>query len=158
MKLILLRHAKSGWDDPRLSDHDRQLNARGRASAPLIGRWLKTQDHLPSRILCSSAARTRETLELLGLPETDTTYDRWLYLATADFMLEMIANEDAQSLMVIAHNHGIGELANMLLHEPSADADYQRYPTAACAVLSFRETPRFGAGRLLDFTIPNRLV
>lgn len=58
---ILIRHAKSDWDDPLLDDHDRPLNPRGHPSAPRIGKWLSAQGVIPDTVLCSSALRTRET-------------------------------------------------------------------------------------------------
>ena len=66
-KVILLRHAKSSWDNPGLDDHDRPLNKRGRAASPVIGEWLTRKQHVPDAILCSTAVRARETLERLDL-------------------------------------------------------------------------------------------
>ncbi|MCP4818173.1 MAG: histidine phosphatase family protein, partial [Shimia sp.] len=53
LKLILMRHAKSSWDDPLQSDHERSLNRRGRASAPAIGKWLSENGFHPDELLCS---------------------------------------------------------------------------------------------------------
>src|SRR6516164_5162951 len=66
-QLELLRHAKSSWDDPDIADHDRPLNARGRAAAALVGRHMREQTPSPDLVLCSSATRTRQTLQLLDL-------------------------------------------------------------------------------------------
>jgi phosphohistidine phosphatase len=68
--LHLLRHAKSSWDQP-LADHDRPLNGRGRRSADALSRHLPTIGVAPQVVLCSSAARTTETLERIrpGLPD-----------------------------------------------------------------------------------------
>ena len=60
-RLILTRHAKSDWDDPLLADHDRPLNARGRRSARLLGDWLASRGYEPEEVLCSTAARCRQT-------------------------------------------------------------------------------------------------
>ena len=59
LSLILVRHAKSSWDTPALSDHDRPLNKRGRASARAIGDWLRKENLLPDQILTSTAQRRR---------------------------------------------------------------------------------------------------
>ena len=61
--LALMRHAKSDWADPGLSDHDRPLNRRGRRDAPAMGRWLAQQNFFPELILASSAVRVRETID-----------------------------------------------------------------------------------------------
>ena len=63
LQLILMRHAKSSWDDPAAADFDRPLNGRGRRSAKALGHWLRQRGWLPDRVLCSSARRTRETLD-----------------------------------------------------------------------------------------------
>ena len=60
-RLILTRHAKSSWDDPLMSDHDRPLNERGKAAAADLGQWLASRGYVPSEVLCSDAVRTRAT-------------------------------------------------------------------------------------------------
>ena len=60
-RLILTRHAKSAWDDPRLEDFDRPLNRRGLRAALELGEWLHSRGYEPDQVLCSSAQRTRET-------------------------------------------------------------------------------------------------
>ena len=66
-RLILMRHAKSTWDDPTQDDHERGLNGRGRVSARVVGEWLKTKGYIPNQVLSSSATRTRETFSRLGI-------------------------------------------------------------------------------------------
>ena len=65
--LILMRHAKSSWNDPALPDHDRPLNARGRHAAQQMAEALITRRYLPDAIICSTALRTRKTLAPLLL-------------------------------------------------------------------------------------------
>ena len=60
-RLILTRHAKSSWDDPLMSDHDRPLNERGKAAAADLGQWLASRGYVPDQVLCSDALRTRKT-------------------------------------------------------------------------------------------------
>src|SRR6187200_3248617 len=67
-RLYLLRHAKSSWDDPGLPDHDRPLAPRGRKAAKRMGAHLRERGIEPQLVLCSSARRTRETVERLALP------------------------------------------------------------------------------------------
>src|SRR5580698_5846089 len=61
--LILLRHAKSAWPED-IPDHERPLAPRGRRDAPAAGGWLRKSDHVPDRVLCSTARRARETWQL----------------------------------------------------------------------------------------------
>lgn len=71
LRLILVRHAKSGWDDPGLDDHDRPLAPRGRRAAGWLGTALRDGGFLPETILCSSALRTRQTLDGTGVEAPD---------------------------------------------------------------------------------------
>src|SRR3546814_19376386 len=82
-ELLLLRHAKSDWKDKTLGDFDRPLAARGRRAAALMGRLLAEEDLAPDLVLCSTARRAVETVELLltalaSAPETN--YLKTLYL------------------------------------------------------------------------------
>ncbi|MEM7642035.1 MAG: histidine phosphatase family protein, partial [Pseudomonadota bacterium] len=129
MKLILLRHAKSDWDDPLLDDHDRPLNARGRDAAAKIGAWLQAQNHRPTRILCSTAARTRETLAHLGLPKAETRFRRDLYLAATDHILGL---SGPGTTLIIAHNPGIADAAAQAVTDAPAHPKFAAYPTGAC--------------------------
>ena len=61
--LLLLRHAKSSWDDPSLSDFDRPLAPRGKKDAPLMGKALKERAPSPDLILSSPAARAKATVK-----------------------------------------------------------------------------------------------
>ena len=65
LRLMLLRHAKSSWDEPGIPDRDRPLSARGRRAAALMAMEIVSRGLLPDRILCSPARRTRETLAAL---------------------------------------------------------------------------------------------
>jgi phosphohistidine phosphatase len=68
LTLSLLRHAKSSWKNPTLPDHDRPLNSRGKAQAPMVGKAMAKRGLNPDLVLCSTARRTRDTLDLV-LPE-----------------------------------------------------------------------------------------
>ena len=67
LRLILMRHTKSSWDDPWQGDHARRLNGRGRRSAEALGNWLRAKGHLPDVALSSDAVRTQETFAGLAL-------------------------------------------------------------------------------------------
>lgn len=150
MKLILLRHAKSSWDDPLLSDHDRSLNARGIKSARAIGAWLRAHGHVPSKILCSTAERTRQTRELIGFQDIETSFSNSLYLAGTATLSRAISQEKTACLLLIGHNPGLGDLAVQLAGLGLKDDALHMFPTCACLVLE--------DGAPVDFTVPRRLL
>lgn len=168
--LLILRHAKSSWNDHDLDDHDRPLSARGRRAAPVMGRWLAGQGLRPDRVLCSDAVRTRQTWsrvapELDGQPEV--VVDSELYLAGARTLLERIraTPDPVGTLLVIGHNPGLHDLALMLAgeaHRPRARARLEaKLPTAGLVVLK-SDLPRWatlerGGCTLVDFVIPRSL-
>src|SRR3546814_12348573 len=95
-ELLLLRHAKSDWKDKTLGDFDRPLAARGRRAAALMGRLLAEEDLAPDLVLCSTARRAVETVELLltalaSAPETN--YLKTLYLAPPSRLLTVLRRQ-----------------------------------------------------------------
>lgn len=134
--LLLLRHAKSDWSDPNLSDHERVLNHRGRRAAPAIGNWVREQGLTPDQILSSDAARTVETWKRTGLDGTPE-FNRALYLAEAAAMLFSLGDATGERVMMIGHNPGIGEMAERLAQTPPENPRFFQYPTAALTVFDF---------------------
>ena len=164
LTLILTRHAKSDWDDPLLSDHDRVLNARGRGDAPKVGAWLRAQGHVPDAALVSSARRTQETWELLS-PAFGTavpmTVVPGLYHAEAEQILEHLRGAEGRTIMVIGHNPGIGGFAHRIVEDPAAHPRFIDYPTCATLVAEFpgEDWSRvdWWSGRVVDFIVPRDL-
>lgn len=160
-KLILLRHAKAGWSDWPGRDIDRPLNDRGRSDAPLIGEWFANIS-APDLALCSPATRARQTLDLAA-PGLDAKFPDMLYGASAEEIIGEIRRSagEAECVLVVGHNPGIGEAALFLLNQLPREADIERYPTAACAIIGFEieswsELQR-GSGELVAFMTPKRL-
>jgi phosphohistidine phosphatase len=143
-RLFLVRHAKSSWDQPELADHDRPLARRGRRAATALAEHLGGLADRPDLVLCSSAARTVETLERIrpALPKgaaVDVT-DR-LYEADADELLAIVRGLPASvaCAVLIGHNPGIGDLAVMLAgHDDRAARAGMagKFPTGALARLA----------------------
>jgi phosphohistidine phosphatase len=162
LRLILTRHASSDWDEDCPTDHDRTLNTGGRKDAPLIGSWLARQGYAPEHVLCSSAQRTRETWA--GLSPTlgfagKFEIDPRLYQANPAFILQRLQQvEQAQVVMIIAHNPGIARAAISFAAAPPADRQFQRYPPAATTVLEFQAETwsgvKWGTGHIAAFTVP----
>ena len=160
-RLILLRHAKSGWLNPDLEDFDRPLNKRGQRSVRALGKWLKDKGYKPDEVLCSSARRTRETwegLELEGEPELRLD----LYHASAGILLEALKAPNAQTVMMIGHNPGLGLLAQELLAEPPDHPRFADFPTGALLVADF-PIERWadiepGSGHAIAYVVPQDLI
>lgn len=165
LRLVLIRHAKSSWDDFSIEDHDRHLNERGRRSAPAIGQWIADRGDIPTEVLCSDAKRTRETLDLL-MEQWPTTpavrYEHALYLAPATTMLAELKTANAPIVAMIGHNPGIGSFACGLVHDRPDHPKYASYPTCATAIIDFDVAQwsdvTAASGRVVDFTTPRELL
>jgi phosphohistidine phosphatase len=135
--LVLIRHAKSSWDDPTLDDHDRPLNGRGRQDAPMMGRRLYERGFVPDVILASTAVRAQATATAIAL---ELGYDLdevvalpTLYGATPATMLAIVGALDDRldAAVLVAHDPGMSELASRL------SPDIERMPTCAVAEFTF---------------------
>lgn len=159
--LLLLRHAKSTWDDPQLNDHDRPLNGRGRKAAKRIGRLIVEHQFAIELVLCSTAVRTRETAARVfhnwqTPPAIEFRDD--LYHATPSQFVEVLRQiaEPTQCVMLIGHNPGLEEFAGQLTGQETP------FPTAALALIepdidrwdSFHQESR---GRLVQIWRPREL-
>ncbi|HYI65115.1 MAG TPA: histidine phosphatase family protein [Allosphingosinicella sp.] len=164
--LILLRHAKSSWDDPSVSDFARPLNPRGAEAARAMGRAMRDLGLTADRVLASPAVRVVQTLEGLGeaLGPIAPIFDERVYLASAPTLLDMIraADDLDERLMVVGHNPGLAELALQLARGGALrDRIAVKYPTGALAEIAF-EVERWcdvmaGAGTLARFIRPRDL-
>ena len=134
--LTVLRHAKSSWANPDIEDHDRPLNARGRRAATLVGQHLRASGQRPELVLCSSAARACETLDLLDIATgTVVLIEDQLYGAAANDLIARLRQipDDVESVLLIGHNPGVEDLTDLLLGGGLARAE--KFPTAAAALL-----------------------
>jgi phosphohistidine phosphatase len=141
-RLFLLRHAKSSWDDPGLDDRDRPLAPRGRRASELIAGHLRREGIAPSLVLCSSARRTRQTLERVipALDASDVSIEDGLYGASSGGLLERLREvpEDLESVMLVGRQPAIQELALDLAGDGAELARVRaKFPTAALATLLF---------------------
>jgi phosphohistidine phosphatase len=162
---LLIRHAKSSWDDSTLADRERPLAKRGRKAAERIGAYLRREGLRPEIVLCSPSKRTRETLEILGLRDADVVFPEDLYSASADELLALVHEVDADAaiIAVIGHNPGMHDLAIKLVgNDAAADAVRlrEKFPTCAVAVFdvdrAWRELAPTNA-RLASFVVPKEL-
>ena len=118
--LLLLRHAKSSWREPVVSDFERRLSGRGIRDGSDFGKRLAEQLPKLDLVLCSAARRTRDTLAFL-VPELvdprQVCFEEALYHASATTLLHRIQDAPAEisTLLVIAHNPGLTDLMNQLL-------------------------------------------
>ena len=146
-ELFLVRHAKSSWVDPTISDHDRPLNERGLRNAPDMGRRLSDRGVSPDALTSSTALRARTTAEIiadsLGWPEERVVLDRALYHASATELQEYIGglNDAHTSVMLFGHNPGMTSLVPHLFgltieNLPTCGVVYLQFSTESWAEAS----------------------
>lgn len=169
LRLWLLRHAKSAWDDPELDDFARPLSPRGRKACRHIGRHMGERGIAPDLVLCSPATRTRQTWERIEKRiggKAKVRFESSLYLAEVPSLLALVraAPKACHELMLIGHNPGLEELALQLAGTSAGDSASRladKYPTGALAELAFA-VPNWSqvgpeAGFLASFVIPAQL-
>ena len=119
-QLLLIRHAKSSWANPNLSDFDRPLNKRGKRDAPFMGQRLAVQDICPELIIASPAKRAKRTAKTIaakiGYAEDRIMYREDIYMSGLSGLLTAIVSTDnsINSLALVGHNFAITELAEWL--------------------------------------------
>lgn len=131
--LVLMRHGKSGYP-PGTTDHERPLADRGRREAALAGDWIRSEDLRVDAVLCSTATRTRETLDRTGIT-APTTYLDEIYGGTPAEILEAVrvyAPSDAATVLVVGHEPGMPQTALAL----DPEGHIERFPTSAYAVVA----------------------
>jgi phosphohistidine phosphatase len=167
--LLLLRHAKSSWDDPGVADADRPLTARGHKAASRMGRLIAQRGLSPDLILCSTARRARETCDSVApelTSDPDLRFEDQLYMADPATLLHLVQHlpDNAHATLVIGHNPGLERFAARLTGVAAGNALQRmagKFPTAALAVFRFdiRRWRDVGLarGRLEDFVAPREV-
>jgi phosphohistidine phosphatase len=162
-RLVLLRHAKSDWPE-EVADHDRPLAGRGRRDAPLVGRWMATNGHVPDAVVCSTARRARETWDLASAALEQACgaspvvqYESRVYEATVLGLLMLVRElpDDHRVVAIVGHNPGMAELVVGLAAPPPQPP--VSFPTAAVAVLGLPGSWSAAGpaeARLLSFATP----
>jgi len=164
--LLLLRHAKSDYP-PGVPDHNRPLAPRGIREAALAGDWLRAHAPAVDAVLCSTATRTRETLERTRI-DAPVEFVDLLYESTPGTVIDEINrvasrfDGDVSTLLVIGHEPTMSALSlGLATEEGSNDAAAERimakYPTSAIAVLRTAQSwdrLALNGAALVDFHVP----
>ena len=130
--LFVMRHAKSSWDNPALTDFERTLNARGLQAAPKMGELMRGKSLAPELIVASPAARARETAEIVNASakfNCEIRFEPRVYEARAADLFEVIRElpDEFAAVLIIGHNPGLEDLVRHLT------AEIREMPTAALA-------------------------
>lgn len=160
-ELLLLRHAKSSWEDDRLSDYQRPLNQRGLSDAPRMGRLLRRQELVPDLIIASAAVRAATTAELVAEAmgyEGQIRVEEDLYLAEPERYLALLGKlaDTYGRVMAVGHNPGMEEMIELL------SGHWERMPTAAIAhmqlpILSWAKLTTDVRGALMNVWWPKEV-
>jgi phosphohistidine phosphatase len=157
--LLIIRHAKSSWDNINTPDIDRPLNDRGKKDAPTMARKLKKAGIRVDRLVSSPARRARHTAELFArefdVRESDIVILNELYHAQPSTFQQVIAglNEEDNTVALFSHNPGITAFVNTL-----SSVRLDNMPT--CAVFAVKSgSPKwseflFGDREFLFFNYP----
>ena len=172
-RVFILRHAKAEPGSLSTPDRDRALHERGREAAAKMGTYIRQKNYRADAIKCSAAQRTRETCAIIRPFIGDTVpveFREDLYLAEAEDMLKQICtlDDDIGSVLIVAHNPGVAELALLLADAPrdlAREALHrnmrEKFSTCSFVVLEFdvalwAEISE-GQGMLVDYKRPRDL-
>jgi phosphohistidine phosphatase len=142
--LYLLRHAKSGWDDPVPRDFDRPLNKKGERAARAIGQWMASHGLNFEHVIASPAVRVIETLDGVWAGfgrRIGPTWERRIYLASGATVIDVLREvDDAHDVvLVVGHCPAMEDVVLDLVandgRSPLRDIVEEKYPTAALAEL-----------------------
>jgi phosphohistidine phosphatase len=155
-ELIIFRHAKTLANSESGRDFDRDLKQRGRDDALAQADWMREVGLRPQRILCSTAARARQTAEIvcphLGIDACHVEYLVSMYLASTGDLVRALEQHAADSIMLVGHNPGLEHLVSFF------SGSHQHLSTAAIAHITFdpptQGTPQPNTGHLV--TVRNR--
>jgi phosphohistidine phosphatase len=120
--LLVMRHCKSSWDHPGLSDHQRPLNKRGRTDAPKVGARLRALGLIPDRVVSSDSQRTQQSWAGVAQALEDPCEPHFtdaLYHGDANDLRQIIEGQPASvsTLLVLGHNPGWEYFASWLAAE-----------------------------------------
>lgn len=121
--IIIMRHAKSDWNNHSLADFDRPLNKRGFKDAPRMAQWMLSQKLKPDLLISSPALRARQTatevIKHSELDDASVVFDKRMYLASVNTLLSIIREVDSEyrTIMLVGHNPGLENLAIQLTHD-----------------------------------------
>lgn len=135
--LFVLRHAKSSWDHPELSDFERPLNKRGLKAARFMGELMRARSLAPQRIVSSPARRAQMTAQIVSEAagfDFPVRFDERIYEASPLTLFNLIREFDDRidSVLLIGHNPGFENLVRLLTNETVG------MPTAALAAVELR--------------------
>ena len=157
--LLVVRHAKSNWDNSSLDDFHRPLNERGEKDAPKMGKRLKERNLKPDLVLTSPAVRAFSTAQafakILDIPSTHIRTSPKLYHAGEQTLLDILKHcpDSASCIMVVGHNPGLTGFVNDLLGEDIDNIPTTGIVMAQLNLLSWKDA-EWKCGKLLFFDFP----
>jgi phosphohistidine phosphatase len=139
-ELLVMRHAKSSWDSGAEEDRQRPLTDRGRSAAALLGRFLTASDHAPDLVLCSPAARARETAEIAAVGgewECPLEFLEDFYGGDPESVIEALREvpEEQNRVLLVGHEPTWSQLVARLVGGGSV-----AMPTAAVACITLADS------------------
>lgn len=159
--LLIIRHAKSSWDNPDLDDKERPLSKRGYEDAPLMANVLKGYNINIDKIFCSSALRAKTTIEIfskvLSIDNQKIIFTDELYNASRRDILNFLKqlSDDLVNIGIVGHNPGLTDLAHYLLYDFNHEL-----PTCALVLIELEidkwSNLKSGTGTLKFFEYPKK--
>lgn len=158
-RLTLIRHAKSSWKYPELTDSERPLNKRGKRDAPMMGKRLATKKQFPDLIISSPANRAIKTAKAiakeLDYPLKKITQKKKVYMATVEELMTVIQkiSDQHQHVMLFGHNPTLNDLSFYLTNHRVANIPTCGVFCIDFEIRSWKEVAR-EKGKFIYFDFP----
>ncbi len=159
--LLLVRHAKSSWDNINLTDIKRPLNKRGKRDAPFMGELLRDHSVMPDLIISSSAERALYTAKILAekieYPESKILVNKKIYRAVFRDLFKEIKNLDdsLSTVMIVGHNPELTDFLSSLTNSYVEDIPTAGICMIQLSISSWADIEE-GCGKLVSFEYPKK--
>ncbi len=159
--LTILRHAKSSWEFPELTDFERPLNKRGKNDAPAMGQRLAARAISPDLIVTSPAKRALKTAKVvagaIGYPKKKLVTDERVYMADVDELMSVLhkIENNYKDVFLVGHNPGMTDLVNDLIDESIINLPTCGVVRAKFDIKTWKALKK-GTGKLEFFDYPKK--
>lgn len=160
-RLYIIRHAKSSWSDPMVSDFYRGLNKRGKKDGPFMAEKLAASGAKPDIIISSPAKRAKKTAKFMakavGFDLDKIIYDDDIYSSATSDLYRVLKNIDNvyEVAFFVGHNYALTDIAEELTGEQLVNIPTSGVVVMECEIESWNQIGP-GLAKMISFDFPKK--